>query len=375
MLGNFIFALSIGLWLNLRPLYLADLGASPEQIGLALAIGGIASGLIPLPAGILSDRIGPRRVIILAWFLALVGAAIMMLAPSWQVVTLGILIANLTWAANPAVTSFVILSMPKELLANHTERALSIVFRVWPTAMIFAPALGGWIADLSGIRTDLGISIAGFAIGSAIMWRTIEVKPENSTRKIQFDLLAKNKNFWITASFFGLLTLANYLGFTLVPNYLEDIGGLSQSAIGVLFSVSFLGTLVFNLTIERLRPRQGFLLLIVVPFLALPILWLRPASLWVWIALFLFGGISTMWIIKTAVIGRVVSESVQGLAFGVAESITLLNMSAASGMAGVLYGMTAGHELPLIAGLISIPIVLLLWLFYMRPVTGQPPKD
>jgi hypothetical protein len=34
MLANFLFAFGTGLWLNLRPLYLADLGAAPKQIGL-----------------------------------------------------------------------------------------------------------------------------------------------------------------------------------------------------------------------------------------------------------------------------------------------------------------------------------------------------
>jgi len=37
---DFLFTFGAGLWLNLRTLYLADLGAAPKQIGLALAIGG-----------------------------------------------------------------------------------------------------------------------------------------------------------------------------------------------------------------------------------------------------------------------------------------------------------------------------------------------
>ncbi len=31
MLGNFILALGIGIWRDLRPLYLADLSVSPER--------------------------------------------------------------------------------------------------------------------------------------------------------------------------------------------------------------------------------------------------------------------------------------------------------------------------------------------------------
>jgi hypothetical protein len=38
--ANFLFIFDTELWLNLRPFYLADRGAAPKQIGLALAIGG-----------------------------------------------------------------------------------------------------------------------------------------------------------------------------------------------------------------------------------------------------------------------------------------------------------------------------------------------
>jgi MFS family permease len=46
MLANFLFAFGTGLWLNLRPLYLADLDATSKQIGLALAISGFSAGFL-----------------------------------------------------------------------------------------------------------------------------------------------------------------------------------------------------------------------------------------------------------------------------------------------------------------------------------------
>ena len=83
MIANFLFAFGTGLWLNLRPLYLADLGAAPRQIGLALAISGLSAGFLPIPAGIISDRFGPRRVILFSWLMALLGAILAALAPTW----------------------------------------------------------------------------------------------------------------------------------------------------------------------------------------------------------------------------------------------------------------------------------------------------
>jgi len=193
MVSNFLFALGTGLWLNLRPLFLADLGAKPEQIGMALAFGGLSAGIIPIPAGILSDRFGPRRVIIFAWLIALTGAVLMALAPTWQLAAAGIFIWSLTWAANPAVTSFVVLSMPTEMRGANMEKAFSWIFRVWPFAMLFSPALGGWIADQFSIQTDIWLSAVIFLLAIIVFWPVKEVKAENRSEKFQARKVSSQK--------------------------------------------------------------------------------------------------------------------------------------------------------------------------------------
>ena len=372
MLGLFLFALGTGLWMNLRTLHLADLGATPKQIGLALALSSFSAGLIPLPSGIISDRIGPRRVIIFSWAVALVGAIVIALAKSWQFVTIGMVIYSLTWAANPAVTSYVILSMPEDLNGVHLEKAFSWVFRVFPLAMIFSPALGGWIAEAFSIQTDVWISVFTFALAIMIFWPAEEFKVKNQSKAIRFGPLVKNKNYLILVGFFGLLMIAQQVGYALVPNFLKDVRGFNQSSIGILFSISFAGTFVFNIVLERVRPRKGFLLLMALPWIAMVFIWLLTPPFWVWLAFFLLGGTTAMWLIKMASVGRVVNEDMQGVAFGLMESVGFLSMSAASGIAGVLYAATSGHSLPIISSVIGLPLVFLVWLVYVLRKTGEP---
>lgn len=372
MLGLFLFALGTGLWLNLRPLHLADLGATPKQIGFALALSSLSAGILPLPAGIISDRIGPRRVIIFSWSVALLGAVIIAAAQSWQLVTVGMVIYSLTWAANPAVTSYVILSMPEDLNGVPLETAFSWVFRVWPMAMIFAPALGGWVAEAFSIQTDVWISVFTFALAIIIFWSASEIKVKKQSKAINFRPLVKNKNYLILVGFFGLLMIAQQIGYALVPNFLKDVRGFDQSGIGILFSISFAGSFVFNLILERVRPRKGFLLLMVLPWIAMVFIWLFTPPFWIWLAFFLLGGTTAMWLIKMASVGRVVSEEMQGVAFGLVESVGFLSMSAASGIAGVLYAVTSEHTLPIISSVISLPLVFLIWLMYVLRETGEP---
>jgi hypothetical protein len=87
---------------------------------------------------------------------------------------------------------------------------------------------------------------------------------------------------------------------------------------------------------------------------------------------FLFGSLTTMWLIKAASSGRAVSEEQQGIAFGLIESLSFLAMSVAAGIAGVLYGLTPTHTLPLLVSTIGIPLVYVGWLLIVKPLTGEP---
>jgi MFS family permease len=155
MLGNFLFALSYGLWMNLRQIHLLDLGATPVEIGTVFALVALTGGLLPLPAGLLSDRVGPKRVILAAWLVAAAGALTAALARTWLLASAGYVIFMLCIAANPATVSYVLLNTPDRDTAGSAERVMATVFASWPAAMVFAPALGGLTAAWLGIQAVL----------------------------------------------------------------------------------------------------------------------------------------------------------------------------------------------------------------------------
>jgi hypothetical protein len=168
--------------------------------------------------------------------------------------------------------------------------------------------------------------------------------------------------------------IAQQVGYALVPNFLEEVRGFDLGTIGALFSISFAGTFAFNLVLERVRPRTGFLVLMTSTWLAMVFLWVLVPPFWTWLAFILLGGSTAMWLIKMATIGRVVDEDVRGVAFGLAESFGFLAMSAASGIAGLLYAATPTHILPLIASATGLPLVTVVWSLYVVRTTGEPPK-
>jgi branched-subunit amino acid ABC-type transport system permease component len=80
-----------------------------------------------------------------------------------------------------------------------------------------------------------------------------------------------------------------------------------------------------------------------------------------------------MWLIKAASSGRAVSAENQGIAFGLIESLGFLATSAAAAIAGVLYDATPAHTFPILASIIGIPLVYVVWLLIVKPLTGEPP--
>lgn len=129
-----------------------------------------------------------------------------------------------------------------------------------------------------------------------------------------------------------------------------------------------------NLLIAQVRPRTGFIVLVISSWLGMLLLLTPTQPFLAGIAFFLFGGITTMWLIMAACSGRAVRAADQGIAFGLIESFGFLATSDAAGIAGVLYDATSTHTFPILTSIIGIPLVFAGWLFIVRPLTGEPPQ-
>jgi predicted MFS family arabinose efflux permease len=373
MLAVFVWALSEGLWFNLRQIYLAELGATPEQIGTVLAVAAIAGAVVPIPAGLIADRVGPRRVMLVAWWLGVVGDILMALATTWQAVIPGKIVNKLSLAANPALVAYVLLNLPGRDQPGNSERIVTTVFGVYPAAMIFAPTLGGIIAEKANIRTDLWIAAGGVALATLVVSRTRHADSGDQTQRARPSRLFRNRTFLVLASYYTLTMVALYVGYLLAPNFLQDVRGFSLTMIGALFSIFSAGELTCNLVAGRIHPRWSFAGLLAVPWLAFLGLWQVHTQVGTGVVFFMLGGISTMWALVNAGIGRVAGAQYQGLALGIMTSLISLAMAIAAWIAGRLYDLTPTHDLPLIVGLVSIPLVLVLWFFMPlgpRPAPG-----
>lgn len=375
MLSLFIWALGEGLWyFNLRQLYLVELGATEAQVGLSLAIEAVVRGLLPIPAGIVASRIGAQRVMVASWFLGLGGPLIGALAQSWQMFVPGLAIYALSSFAIPSVTMYALQNVENSAEPGVADRVLTAVFAVYPAGLIISPTIGGLVADAFSIRTCLWISTGIFAISTLIILLTRHIDVEQFEYDERPRDLLRNTRFVRLALYSVLVFFALFVAYELMPNYLQEAKGLSFAQIGLLFSVASLGTSAINLLAGRANPRWNFALALGVVWLALLVVW-RGASMAALIPAFF--GVGTIWVVRTLTLARiagVVSGRNQALAFGVTETALSIAAAAAAGTAGRLFGLTPGHELPLVVAIAAIPVVFGLW-FVVRtwlPLSTRP---
>jgi MFS family permease len=374
MINNFIFAFSFHLWLNLRPLYLDQLGATPVQIGTALAVVSMVGCVLSVPGGWLTDRIGAKKVITVSQFISITGLVIMAGAPSWQIATVG-LVASMLWViSNPAMMIYVLSNTPGQ--SARSERLLGIAFGPWWVATIFAPGLGGFIAERLSIRADLWLGMVGLFICTAVMAFAEDTRQEIIAPHQPVIALLRNRTFITKLVYLSGVYVVLLVGKALAPNYLQDTRGFTTNIIGLLFSISSVGTLVVNRFIGRSsNPRQGFSLLMASAWIGFAglLLFGNPFPLG---AAFLFmGSVSSSWIVVNAIVVRSVDPQAQSMAVGFIETARYLATALSSWLAGVVYGLTPAHELPIIIALGGIPLMLILSLltaFSHRPEQQAP---
>jgi predicted MFS family arabinose efflux permease len=362
MLANFVFSLSFGLWMHLRQLHLGDLGATPAEVGAILGVISMAGGVLPIPAGLLTDRIGPKRVIFASWLVAAFGTLIAALATTWPVAGLGFAVFMLVIAANPATVAYVLLNTQDQSVEGEAERVMATVFASWPAAMVFAPALGGLIADRFGIGADLWVGVGGVIVSLLLLTRMEDVRPAAAQAQADWRRILGNRRYLALAVFYPLTVVALYVGYALIPTFLEGVRGYSIGVIGTLFSVMSLGSLAANYAVGKLRPRLSFIVLIGVVWLGTLLIWQTGDALLVSLAFAFLGAVSSMWLLAQAAVGQVISPAQRGLALGITETLAYVAIAEASWLAGQLYERTPTHEIPFLVGLVAMGIVLALWL-------------
>ncbi len=137
------------LWRPFWGLYVLELGGTKSTIGLLTTIQSLTTLLVQLPGGVISDRLGRKRVILIASVLGFLPPIIYRYSTHWTMLVPGAIVAALSTIAMPALSALIADSLPQENRAT----GFGAYSMAWYLAIVVSIPLGGYILDQLGVVT------------------------------------------------------------------------------------------------------------------------------------------------------------------------------------------------------------------------------
>lgn len=320
------------MYLPLLPLYLKSLNASVLQVGLFFTLSQIIPLALQILGGWLSDSLGRLRSIAMGSVAGVFSYVGLILAPTWGWVLLGEGLASITRSlVAPSFSAFI----AEESAEETRARVFGMTETIFIVVTIIGPPLGGWLADTRGFKTMLMWAGFLYFLATVIrigMARAAARGRESSPRQLSLaglrrDLgamigmvLAGGLVSWILLTD-GVRDTAFSMSFTLLPIYLQELGGLTIQQVGWLESVFGVFMMLITVPAGWLADRKGDRVPIVLGFL------LQFAALITFLHVSGFTGYAGAWALLglgvglmspayQSLISKAVPEKMRGTAFG-----------------------------------------------------------
>lgn len=257
-------AISIGQGLILPavPALALHFGVSPglaAQIVTAFAAGRLAA---LIPSGMLVDRIGPGRVLLLGSTSLVAGALLIAVTPVFWGLLIGQCLAGAgssLWTAGREISGLNLVR------ADQRGRLLSGFFGLQLAGTALGPVAGGVITDTAGLRV---LFAANLLVGLAVLVLTAvieRVAPSPAPAPLQplppgrLHAIAPDhrRTFLILIFATFCMTMYRMSLNSLLPIYAGVTRGLSSTQVGALFGISSLGIFLMIIPAGLLLDRVG----------------------------------------------------------------------------------------------------------------------
>lgn len=217
------------------PLFAASLGANMVEIGLINSAFMCTAGLLSIPSGLLSDRIGRRRPILAGLFFLAGSSFLLSISQSpLQMGGIYVLFGVGLAAVTPTLMSYVADITPPEALGHAFGWYTMALY----SGMTIGPALGGFLGGLLGLRPIFlcsgGLIVLMFIV--ALLWLPNppgKQRTDRDTGAVATSLLNLRHNRHLIACL--LMTVGGCVGFgmfiSFIPLYVRSLG-LPTTAVG-----------------------------------------------------------------------------------------------------------------------------------------------
>ncbi|HEX9913557.1 MAG TPA: MFS transporter [Candidatus Bathyarchaeia archaeon] len=284
---NFLQNFSMGLTQQYQSVYIAELGATPLEVGYATSVGGIASTLITLPTGWLADRYGIRRILLVALPLMALGYSVFGLAQGWQVTMVALFLTSLSWDMAMTVCPMI---CGNSLASVERATGMQLCDTLSALPRVIAPVIAAFIISrfggisVEGIRPLYWLEVAGLLAAALLIYRWFRDPVEHiGTRKSVLSDMGRvfkegtAVRRWILYQMVSMLTM--YMAFY-VPLYARTVKGADQYTLGAMDTAFYVVVVLFAIPSGVLADRIGKkrLIMMITPFYSAAMLLLVAAD-------------------------------------------------------------------------------------------------
>lgn len=239
------------------------LGASVTNIGIFSMISTAESLLFQLPGGLIADRYGRRKLILAGTVFRTLGPVFYLMAPSWEWVIPGAMVAGMTSLYMPAFNAIIAESLP----SKRRGSGYGVYNTITRIPSIFAPLLGGLLVDTyglyRGVRVFLMLQIGASLVGIIIRFFYLKETVVHSTGKRPpilptaqtFKELPRPIFIMIIVSIIG--SFSGRLVFDYINLYALDIIKITPTHLGIITSIAGLVQMGLTLPSGMLSDKYG----------------------------------------------------------------------------------------------------------------------
>lgn len=219
-----------------------EFAVSNAAMGVVLTGMWGAYALSSYPSGVLGDRFGARRVVLVAVFLSAIGSTFLTLSPTYPVFLLSAL-----FLGAGAGFYYPVAAMLLESLFERTGRAIGLHLTGSQVAGFVTPIVVAALAARYGWRVGVGFGVVATSVALVLFaWKVKPTAPSNPDASVRQAFAAaqlgpplRNRRVLYTVALAGVGSFAWQGTATFIPTFFGAQYGFSPTTAGSLLSVFF----------------------------------------------------------------------------------------------------------------------------------------
>ncbi|OLD09544.1 MAG: hypothetical protein AUI95_00595 [Crenarchaeota archaeon 13_1_40CM_3_52_4] len=238
----------LGVYNYVWSLYLIQLNASPEQVGLVSSIGFLGAAVSMIPGAILANKYDNRTLLIIGWAMSIPVPVLFYYSNSWPDVIPGLIILQLSSFNIPAMNAFIgQLGDPRRM-----SSAFGSVWAAAPLGLVLSPAIGSLLLLWFNIRDLFWVTLALWTVSTIILLPLKRQPPREVDSKAPLlELPRSRQELTILVFLFGAAVAIGVTSPSYLPLFLRDQFHLSESQIQLFGSIQSLGSATFAILLGR----------------------------------------------------------------------------------------------------------------------------